>query len=280
MGPKHQSDFSLLMFCQHFCWILHLIQDANKQYVQCWDMPRRAQCFSELTSSNRRKMSVSHNSQGQSIVWCGTQPIFYSIPMFGALPLWNILKMPAEAARQRTKPSKKVIAFIDFNTSLCFLLFLAHCLQASVLSVLLGTPRLLGCGFFLLTHLILNCKARWWTWNTCGLCRNAGCFPRPVDPGDAHPYQRYHPFRINQVAVESSRLNLKGRRSNDSIRSTWACSGTGALGLRVACLTSRQVEPNIETNMWTYWVVVYLANLATRTVTKQRLQITSKRQCG
>ena len=135
MDPKNQSDFSLLMFCQHFCRILHLIQDANKQYVQCWDMPRRAQCFSELTSSNRRKMSVSHNSRGQSIVWCGTQSIFYSIPMFGALPLWNILKMPAEAARQRTKPSKKIIAFIDFNTSLCFWLFSAHCLQVSVISV-------------------------------------------------------------------------------------------------------------------------------------------------
>ena len=133
MDPKNQSDFSLLMFCQHFCRILHLIQDANKQYVQHaqtgpvfqWTYLIKIveRCPFPTIHGDKALFDVAHNLY------------FITIPMFGALPLWNILKMPAEAARQRTKPSKKIIAFIDFNTSLCFWLFSAHCLQVSVISV-------------------------------------------------------------------------------------------------------------------------------------------------
>ena len=82
---KIQIDVSLLMFCQHVCRILHLIQDAKKQYAQCWDMPARAQCFSEITFSNRGN--------------------------FG----------------------KRMIALIDFNTSLCLWLFSGHRLQVYVI---------------------------------------------------------------------------------------------------------------------------------------------------
>ena len=110
-------------------------------------------------------------------------------------------------------------------------------------------------------------------------------FPKTGGPwGWPHPYQRYHPFRINQVAVESSRLNLKGRRSNDSIRSTWACSGTGALGLRGGMLdiSTSWIEhwnKYVDIGWWFIWRILPQGRWQNRGC-RQLVSVNADRSCA